>query len=120
MNTYPTTQPAATVSRGRSAESVPADLDPTAYPILAIHWFGLEPPRPVGPIAADAVAGLRRQHQIEHVHRLGPRAVGELLHEVDAGADLDSALDAYERLTPDLLKAVGGDRFPALPISEVR
>ena len=63
---------------------------------------------------------LRRQRQIEHVHRLGARAVGELLREVDDGADLDHALAAYERLTPDLLKAVGGDSFPAQPIHVVR
>ncbi len=34
--------------------------------------------------------------------------------------NLDRALTAYERLTPDLLKAVGGDRFPPLPNHAVR
>ena len=63
---------------------------------------------------------LKRQRQIEHVHRLGVRAVGELLHQVAKGEDLDSALGAYQCLTPNLLKAVGGDRFPPLPIHEVQ
>ena len=120
MNTYTSTRPAATNSRDRTTDLVPADFDPAANPILSRHWYGVEPPHPVGPITAEVASNLRRQRQIEHVCRLGPRVVGELLHEVDVGADLDSALDAYERLTPDLLKATGGDRFPAPPISEVR
>ena len=120
MNLYPSAQPVATVSHGSGANTAPVNFDPVAHPILATHFFGIEPPRPVGPIAAEVAADLRRQHQIEHVHRLGARAVGELLHEVDDGADLDHALAAYERITPDLFKAVGGDRFPAPPISEVR
>ena len=62
----------------------------------------------------------KRQRQIEHVHRLGVRAVGELLRQVAEGEDLDSALGAYQCLTPNLLKAVGGDRFPPLPIHEVQ
>ena len=64
-------------------------------------------------------ADLKRQRQIEHVHRLGARAVGELLYEDAEGEDLDRALEAYGRLTPDLLKALGGDRFPPVPIHEV-
>ena len=38
----------------------------------------------------------------------------------DRRLHLVGALAAYERLTPDLLKAVGGDRFPPAPIHEVR
>ena len=113
MNLYASPARASTVSHGNAAEPVPADLDPGAHP-------SVEPLRPVGPIAAEVVASLRRQRQIEHVHRLGARAVGELLREVDDGADLDHALAAYERLTPELLKATGGDRFPAQPIHVVR
>ena len=116
MALYTATQLVATVSHGREANTAPSNFNPVTHPILATHFFDVEPPRPV----AEVTSSLRRQRQIEHVHRLGDRAVGELLHEVDAGADLDSALAAYERLTPDLLKAVGGDHFPALPISEVR
>ena len=78
MTLYPTTQPVATASRDRAAESVPVDLDPAAHPIIARHWFGVEPFRSIGRV------------------------------------------EAYERLTPDLLKALGGDRFPPLPIHEVQ
>ncbi len=96
-------------------DSAPADFDATANPILSRHWFGLKPFSPKGH-AAD----LRRQRQIEHLHLLGPRAVGELLREVAEDDDLDRALEAYGRLTPDLLKALGGDQFPAVPIHAVR
>ena len=82
--------------------------------------FGVEALRLIGESTAEVVTGLRRQRQIEHVHQLGARAVGELLYEVSEGGDLDRALDAYERLTPDLLQALGGDCFPPLPIHEVQ
>ena len=42
-----------------------------------------------------------------------------MLREVANGEDLDRALGTYERLTPDLLKALGADRFPPFPIHEV-
>ncbi len=99
--------------------SVSTDFDAATHPIIARHWFGVEPSRPIGR-TVTAVTTFRRQRQIEHVYRLGLRAVGELLFEVAEGEDLDRALKAYQRLTPDLLKAVGGDRFPPLPIHEVR
>ncbi len=89
-----------------------AGFDPAECPILARHYFG----------DADSTspASLRRHRQIEHVHRLGPRATEELAVEVANGEDLDTALEAYQRLTPELLKATGGDRFPPAPLHEVR
>ncbi len=98
----------------------PADFDVGAYPIIARHWYGFTPLRLIGEVAAEVVSGLKRQRQIEHVHSLGVRAVGELLFEVAEGENLDRALDAYERLTPDLLAALGGDRFPPAPIYVVQ
>ncbi len=101
-------------------DSAPADFDAAANPIISRHWFGIESFRPIGRVAAEVVADLKRQRQIEHVHRLGARAVGEILHQVAESENLDRALAAYERPTPDLLKAVGHDRFPPLPIHAVR
>ena len=98
-------------------DSTPPDFDADAHPIIAAHFFGVAPDSQIADFyPADVSAGLRRQRQIEHVHQLGPRAVGELLYEVTEGEDLDRALDAYERLTPSLLEAVGADRFPPSPI----
>ncbi|MCH8112082.1 MAG: hypothetical protein IH905_09050 [Proteobacteria bacterium] len=103
----------------KQVAAAPADFDPAACPILAEHFFGTEGAPPVGVTTAEVVTGLRRERQIEHVYLLGLRAVGELLYEVAEGGDLDRALDAYERLTPSMLKAVGADRFPPVLIYQV-
>ena len=109
------------LERVATADEPPFNFDATANPILSQHWFGLEPLHPIAHVAADVVlADLRRQRQIEHLYLLGPRAVGELLQEVAKDDDLDRALEAYGRLTPDLLKALGGDQFPSAPLREVR
>src|SRR3954454_21077080 len=58
----------------------------------------------------------RRQRAAEIVHRLGARAVYELLAEISRhhptiADDIDRKLERYaERLSPDLLRATGGDR----------
>ena len=83
------------------------------HPIIARHWFG------VGDESSPS-RSRRRHRQIEHIHQLGPRAIEELVVEVANGEDLDTALEAYQRLTPELLKATGGDRFPPAPLHEVR
>ena len=88
--------------------------------ILSQHFFGLKPPHPIDPIPVEAPASLRRHRQFEHIHRLGPRAIEELAVEVANGEDLGRALSAYDRLTPEMLKATGGDGFPTLPIYEVQ
>ena len=63
---------------------------------------------------------LQRQHHVEQVHRLGARVIFELLNELDRvhglGDDLDRRLERYARLDPDLLAALGADRFPAAPL----
>jgi len=63
---------------------------------------------------------LQRQRHVEQVHRLGARVIFELLNELDRvhglGDDLDRRLERYARLDPDLLAALGADRFPAAPL----
>ena len=103
----------------KQVSSTPPDFDPAACPILAEHFFGTEGAPPVGKTTAEVATGLRRQRQIANVYFLGVRAVAEMRFEVADGEDLDRTLQAYERLTPDLLKAMGGDRFPAAPLHEV-
>ncbi len=116
-----TTSPARRTSRASRSgpNTVPVDFDAAEHPILAAHWFGIETLRSIGPIPVEAPASLRRHRQFEHVHRLGPRAVEELAVEVANGADLGRALEAYQRLTPELLETTGGDRFPLAPTREV-
>ena len=63
---------------------------------------------------------LRPQRQIERIHFLGARVLIELVDELDRyhglGDDLDRRLEAYAALAPDLLTALGGDRFPHAPL----
>ncbi len=121
MNTIMTApRGASRIDRGAldPLDELPIDFNPARMPILAQHWYGVTPLRPISQVAM--VADLRFRRQVEHLHRLGPRAIGELLCEVAGGKDLDRALEPYQRLTPDLLKALGGNRFPPVPIHEVR
>ena len=72
----------------------------------------------------EPVAGPRFERQVEHLHRLGPRAVAEFLIEIARGTGQSSfimdRLQAYARLDPEILRAVGGDRFPPMPLGLVR
>ncbi len=71
----------------------------------------------------DEVANFRRQRLVEKLHRLGPRAVGEMLDEIGAermiGALIDAKLVRYAHIHPPLLSALGGDRFPPAPLRAV-
>lgn len=76
----------------------------------------------VAPVARDGgpLGRLRWQRQVEQVHRLGPRAIAELLNELarhhGIGEDIDRRLAAYAAVDLHVLAAVGGDQFPVLPI----
>ncbi len=98
----------------------PADFDPAAFPILARHFFGIEPLHPIGPIAAEIVANPRRQRAAEHLHNLGPRPVLEALVEVEAGADLDRVLADFAQLEPETVRQLGGAQFWPAPLREIR
>ena len=79
--------------------------------------------RPIGQIATEIVADLRFQRQIEHLHRLGARAVGEFIAEVSAERGIrtvvDKKLSRYADLDPEAVEAAGaGDFWPA-PLREV-
>lgn len=60
---------------------------------------------------------LRFRRGSEHMHRLGPRAIAELLAEIGAAhgitGDVLERLEAWRRLRPETLAAVlGGQQFP--------
>ncbi len=67
----------------------------------------------------------RLQRGAEHLHSLGARALAEMLAELardrcDLAGTLDR-LDAWrDGLSPDLLRAAGGDRFPPRCLHLVR
>ena len=103
----------------RSRDCPPADFDARAHPIIGLHFFGIPPTRKASD-TTDMAARLKRQRQIEHLYLLGPRAVGEFLNEVSEAEALDRGLEAYARLTPGMLKTLDGDRFPPIPVYEVK
>ncbi len=102
MDMYTATQPAATDSRYRAAGSVPADFNPAACPILAEHFFGIEPSRPIGQIASEVIAELSAEIATER----GIRTI------------IDQKLDRYAELDLAASNATGGNHPPMPPQHE--
>ncbi len=72
----------------------------------------------------DPLADSRFQHLVRHLHALGPRPVAEFLLELVANdtammAAVQVSLERYHHLDPSTVKALGGDRFPAIPLHAV-
>ena len=69
-------------------------------------------------------AGEELQRDVEKLHALGPRPTAELLAEIGAAlgirSSIESRLASYAGLDPEILRAVGGDRFPPCPIHMVQ
>ncbi len=99
-------------------------FNPAAHPIIARHFFGVEPFRPIGEVAAGVVADLRRRRHVQQVHRLRDRVFGELLAEIGAERGITTIIDQklarYAGLEPETLEATGGDRFWPAPLHEAR
>jgi len=57
----------------------------------------------------------RIQYLARRVHLLGERCLAELFIELDASANLHSALERYTRIAPlaGFIRALGGDRLAA-------
>ncbi len=73
--------------------------------------------------AAEVVADLKFRRQVEHLHDLGPRVVGELLAEIGAERSImtliDRKIDTYAALKPEALKSTGGSGFWPAPLRQV-
>ena len=114
---------AASRAKRRRVNTAPVNFDPAANPIIARHWFGVEPLHPIGPIAADVVADLQYRHQIERLHRLGPRVIGEILAHLGAKhtirTSIEQTIEHFTELDSEVLKAAGGDEFWPAPVREV-
>ena len=108
--------------RRRVQDLEPANFDLAAHPIIARHFFGVEPFRSIGG-AAEVVADLKFRRQVEHLHRLGPRVTAEMLAELGAERGIqtiiDQKLERYAELEPETLEVTGGDGFWPLPLREV-
>ena len=120
-----TTSSARAASRAKchGANTAPVSFDPAAHPIIARHWFGVEPLRPIGQIAAEVGVDIRRRRKVQRFHRCGDRVLGEFLAELGAELSIttviDRKLDTYLEIEPEVLEVAGGDRFPPNPIHEV-
>ena len=70
------------------------------------------------------IGSARWERQIERLHRLGPRAVAELLAALAAATGqhvrVVGLVEEYAQLDRAVLRAVGGDRFPPMPLELVR
>ena len=122
MTSYITTaRPSSAKHSG--ANTALDNFDPATHPILSRHWFGVEPFRPIGTIAADVVTNPQLRRLIERLYRLGPRVVGEAFAHPGAQHGIQTSvaqtIEHFVELDPETLEAVGGDDFPPLPIHEV-
>jgi hypothetical protein len=75
-------------------------------------------------IHLDPLSRLRLQRGVEHLHLLGPRATAEMLAEVghrigDMPCILSLLGEYQQRLSPQMLRAAGGDCFPTRPLRAV-
>jgi hypothetical protein len=75
-------------------------------------------------VVSDPLTMLRLERGVEHLFRLGPRAVAEFLIAISAECGgLPAILDLIDeyrcRLTPEMVRAAGGDRFPPRPLQVV-
>ena len=63
------------------------------------------------------------EQSVRHLHALGPRATAEALAEVAARIGglpaITAILNEYRNLSPTLLRATGGDRFPPRAMRKV-
>ena len=113
-----------TRAASRSRDCVPTEFDAGALPIIARHWYGIEPFRLIGEVAADVVADLRFRRKVQRLHGLGPRILAELLAEIAAERNIwvivEQKLDTYAEIDPDALDAVNGNKFWPTPLHELR
>ncbi len=72
----------------------------------------------------DISAGPRLERLVERVHALGPRPLGELLAEIATAtgepAVVVGLVQEYSALDPEIVRALGGDSFPVMPLQVVR
>lgn len=118
----------------RSRVAVPVDFDPEEHPILATHYFGLNPNwRSLGEIIDDAQtdsnwtgrswddrAQIRIGPLVEHLYSLGPRPLFEFFSEFVAcdtvlAVDIEEQLRHYARINSEMVDALDG-REIRLPI----
>jgi hypothetical protein len=97
------------------------NLERLAAGIRAGTRYAVQQPFPRESLKRQAQQRFRRKYLAWQVHRRGPRAVFELVDEIarhhpDFADDIDRRSERFAALDPALLRALGGDRFPARPL----
>jgi hypothetical protein len=76
--------------------------------------------RPLRRPLLDPLSKIRFQRDCQRLHDLGPRALSEALLEIAGKIGgypaICATLADYTRFSPELLRAVGGDRFVPRPL----
>lgn len=68
-----------------------------------------------------SIEDVRFQRLVRHLHKLGPRALGEFLCQINRHPHIVAALNDWSRITPEqLLVVVGTLDFPPFPAAEVK
>ena len=105
------------------ANTTPTNFDPARHPIISRHWFGVEPLRSIGQIAAEVVADLRFRREVQRLHRLGDRVLGELLAHLGAKHSIQTSIEQtvehFTEIDSEVLQATGGDDFWQPPLHGV-
>ena len=74
--------------------------------------------------AAEIASDLWFRRQIEHLHRLGPRVLGELFTEIGeqrlCRTYLEQRIQRYAEIDPKHLVALEAEHFPRPPLDRVR
>ncbi len=78
---------------------------------------------PIGQIAAEVAADLRFRRQVERLHRLGPRALYEVLTEIGeqrlCRTYIEKRVRRYAEIDQKHLAALDAEHFPRPPLYEV-
>ncbi len=76
-----------------------------------------------GAAMAAPLTGPHFERAIEHLHRLGPRPLAELLIEIAKATGepglIADRIAAYAALDPEIVRFVGGNHFPKMPLTVI-
>ncbi len=65
-------------------------------------------------------AGQRFERMIERVHALGPRPLAEIAAATGQHVRVVDLVEEFARLDTEIVRALGADRFPPMPVGVVR
>ncbi len=70
------------------------------------------------------LAGPRFERRMERLHCLGPRVIAEMLADIATATGspglIADHVEKYADLDPEIVRALGADRFPAMPLTVIR